>query len=146
MTVTGPILRFAGTTLLVIAVTGCGGIDRANRGTGAASDAEPAAASSDESLESLLDLDAAADEELSSELDAWLADSELNTLAAAADEEGSAPGSAGSSAPSGGVPTSPTPSPLPPFDAGSLADLDAALSTLDDALGAGEPGSEGNLP
>ncbi|MEK6719568.1 MAG: hypothetical protein AABZ33_02725 [Chloroflexota bacterium] len=143
MTVTGSMLRFAGTALLAVAVVGCGGLDRTNRGAGAASDADPTPTGSGP-------VDAAADEDLAAELDAWLAGSELDSIdagpGAGSGSAAAVSGTAGTPAPAGGASAAPTPGPLPPFDAGSFADLDATLSTLDSALGAGEPGSEGNLP
>ncbi len=153
MTVTGSMLRFAGTALLAVAVAGCGGLDRTNRGAGAASDADPAPAGPgavDGSLDDSLGVDVAADEDLAAELDAWLAGSELDAIDAGpgvgSGSAAAASGPAGTPAPAGGASGAPTPGPLPPFDAGSFADLDATMSTLDSALGAGEPGSEGNLP
>lgn len=147
MTVTGSILRLAGTTLLVVAVAACGGLDRAKRdaATNAGADGNIVGSGSIGSLEAELGADAAdADDALSQDLDGLLDGPGLGDL----DVDLGPAGSADAEAPltSSGSGTSPTPAPLPTFDAGSFADLDADLSTLDFALGAAEAGSEGNLP
>lgn len=147
MSVIGSMPRLAGATLLVVAVAACGGVDRTNRGAAVIDGTNEGA------------VDSAAVKGLELELGAEVADTDD---ALAADLDGlldgagrvdrdvdlgladlTAPDAASASAGSG---ASPAPAPLPTFDAGSFAELDAASSTLDQALGAGEPGSEGNLP
>lgn len=156
MTVTGSMLRLAGTTvrlagaaLLVVAVAACGGLDRNGRGTdpAAGADGDPAGSGSIEGLAAELGQDVVAgDASLEAELDALLGDAEwidpdldLGLVdVAGADASANSPTSGGAAAS--------TPARLPSFDAGSFAGLDAALSNLDFALGAGAAGSEGNLP
>lgn len=149
MTVIGSLLRLTGTTLLVVAVAACGGLDRNGWGTDPATgaDGDPAGSSSIDGLAAELSQDVVdADASFEVELDALLGDAagidpdlDLGLVGATgADPSANSPTSTGAAAS--------TPAPLPTFDAGSLAGLDAALSTLDLALGAGAAGSEGNLP
>jgi len=147
MTVTASILRLAGMTLLVVAVTACSGLDRATRdaATDTGADGDVVGSGSIGSLEAELGADIAdADDALSADPDGLLdgaGPGDLDVDLGPAD-----PADTSAPATSTGSGTSPTPAPLPTFDAGSFADLDADLSTLDFALGAGEAGSEGNLP
>lgn len=142
----GSILRLAGTAALVVAVVGCAGIDRANR---AGSTASPDPASGD-GVKTLTDSDLGAtgspsDEELAVDLDTLFDDWNLADLDAQFGAD-LVPTSSGSPTPSGGGTGEPAATPLPPFDPGSFADLDAALAELYAELGAGESGSEGSLP
>ncbi len=147
----GSTLRLAGTAALVVAVVGCAGIDRTNH-AGSAASPDPG---SGDGVKTLTDSDLGAtdtpsDEELAVDLDTLFDDWNLADLDA---QFGSdlAPTGSGSPAPSpaaggGGGTGGPAGTPLPPFDAGSFADLDAALAELYAELGAGEAGSEGSLP
>lgn len=145
----GTAARLAGAALLVVAVAACGGLERTGRGTDPATgaDGESAGSSSIDDLAAELGRDVVdGDASLDAELDALLEDAEgidpdldLGLVdVAGADASVNSPAAGGGAAA--------TPAPLPSFDAGSFAGLDAALSTLDFALGAGAPGSEGNLP
>lgn len=153
MTVTGSMLRFAGVAIVAVAVAGCSGLDRANRGGETVADSPPASGDRVEALEGL-DLgaeNAPTDEQLVIDLETLFDDWNLADIDALFGEDLAGTGSGGTDPATGGGTTGnpgtgSTPPTLPPFDSGSFADLDAALSNLDLELGAGGSGSEGSLP
>jgi len=145
----GTAVRLASTTLLVVAVAACGGLDRNGRGTDPATgaDGDPAGSSSIDGLAAELGQDVVdGDVSLEAELDALLGDAEAIDPDVDLGLVGVTGADPSASSPTSGGGTASTPAALPSFDAGSFAGLDAALSTLDLALGAGAAGSEGNLP
>jgi len=147
MIVIGSTLRLAGMTLLVVAVAACGGLDQTGRSQSNGADADRVGSGALEGLDAELGADVtAADESLVTELGTLLGDAESIDPDFDLGLVGVTGADPSANSPTSGSAAAATPAPLPTFDAGSFAGLDAALSTLDFALGAGAAGSEGNLP